>query len=92
MHMDWPWWRPSSRAAPGSALGSASGALVANAKLQPFIATLAMMSFARGFAKYITGGQKISTDVTQGDKVIIKELPASSRTIDSRISAGTCRS
>ena len=35
-----------------------------------------MMSFARGFAKYITGGQKISTYVTQGDKVVIKELPA----------------
>ncbi len=76
MHMDWPWWLAIIACLGlGAVLGSASGALVSNAKLQPFIATLALMTFARGFAKYITGGQKISTYVTQGDKVIIKELP-----------------
>lgn len=73
----------------GAALGSVSGILVARAKLQPFIATLAMMSFARGFAKYITGGKKISTYVTQADgKVVIKELPHILRLIDSRILGG----
>ncbi len=89
MHMDWPWWLAIIACLfLGSALGSASGALVSRARLQPFIATLALMSFARGIAKYITGGQKISTYVTQGDKVIIKELPAVFKTIDSRIFGG----
>ena len=89
MHMDWPWWLAVIACLVlGSALGSASGALVSNAKLQPFIATLAMTEFARGVAKYITGGQKISTYVTQGDKVIIKELPQIFKFIDSRILGG----
>jgi len=89
MHMDWPWWLAIIACLfLGSALGSASGALISNAKLQPFIATLALMTFARGFAKYITGGQKISTYVTQGDKVIIKQLPTVFKVIDSRILGG----
>jgi len=45
----------------GAFLGGVSGALSARFHLQPFIATLAMMVFARGLAKYISGGQKIST-------------------------------
>ena len=89
MHMDWPWWLAILACLGlGSLLGSASGALVSHAKLQPSIATLALMTFARGFAKYITGGQKISTYVTQGDKVIIKELPQVFKVIDSRILGG----
>ena len=89
MHMDWPWYLAIIAClVMGVVLGSASGALVSNAKLQPFIATLALMTFARGFAKYITGGQKISTYVTQGDKVIIKELPQVFKIIDSRILGG----
>jgi len=36
----------------------------------------------------LTGGQKISTYVTQGDKVIIKELPQVFKVIDSRILGG----
>ncbi|MCG8452020.1 MAG: ABC transporter permease [Spirochaetales bacterium] len=73
----------------GTALGSVSGTLVAGLKLQPFIATLAMMTFARGFAKYITGGQKISTYLTDADgNVIIKELPQIFQFIDSRIFGG----
>jgi ribose/xylose/arabinose/galactoside ABC-type transport system permease subunit len=35
----------------GSALGSASGALVSNAKIQPFIATLVLMYFAPGIRR-----------------------------------------
>jgi ribose transport system permease protein len=89
MHLDWPWWLAVLAClALGSALGSVSGALVANAKLQPFIATLAMASFARGLAKYITGGQKISTYVTKGGQVIIKQLPPIFKAIDSRILGG----
>ncbi len=89
MHMDWPWWLAIITCLlMGAAFGSASGALISNAKLQPFIATLALMTFAHGFARYITGGQKISTYVTQGDKVIIKELPQVFKVIDSRILGG----
>ncbi len=51
----------------GAACGAASGLLVANFSIQPFIATLAMMVFARGVAKWISGGQKISTAVLQSN-------------------------
>jgi len=73
----------------GGTLGAISGTLVSVLRLQPFIATLAMMTFARGFAKYITGGQKISTYLTNSNgEVIAKELPKIFRTIDSRIFGG----
>jgi ribose transport system permease protein len=51
----------------GTACGMASGGLIAKFKIQPFIATLAMMVFARGLAKWISGGQKVSTAVLQSD-------------------------
>ena len=51
----------------GTACGAASGLLVANFSIQPFIATLAMMVFARGVAKWVSGGQKISTAVLQSN-------------------------
>lgn len=44
----------------GLAAGAASGALVARFRLQSFIVTLAMMVFARGLAKRLSGGKKIS--------------------------------
>ncbi len=43
----------------GAACGLVSGMLVALLRLQPFIATLAMMAFARGLAKTLTGGVKV---------------------------------
>jgi ribose transport system permease protein len=51
----------------GGALGAASGGLIGRFKIQPFIATLAMMVFARGLAKWVSGGQKISTAILQSD-------------------------
>ncbi len=51
----------------GAACGVISGGLVAKFKIQPFIATLAMMVFARGMAKWASGGQKVSTAVLQPD-------------------------
>jgi len=51
----------------GLACGAASGAIISKFNIQPFIATLAMMVFARGLAKWISGGQKISTAVQQAD-------------------------
>jgi ribose transport system permease protein len=35
--------------------------------MQPFIATMSMMVFSRGVAKFISGGQKISTALQQAD-------------------------
>jgi ribose transport system permease protein len=53
--------------AAGTACGLVSGAFIARFKVQPFIATLAMMVFARGLAKFISDGQKVSTSVKQAD-------------------------
>ncbi len=51
----------------GTACGALSGGLIARFRVQPFIATLAMMVFARGLAKLVSGGQKISTAVQMSD-------------------------
>jgi len=51
----------------GMACGLISGTLISKWEMQPFIATLAMMVFARGAAKWISGGQKVSTAVAQSD-------------------------
>jgi ribose transport system permease protein len=63
----WPWWA----AVPaclliGTACGVVSGALTAKLKIQPFIATLAMMIFARGLARWLCDEQKIQPDLVQG--------------------------
>lgn len=44
----------------GAASGLISGSLIAFVRIQPFIATLAMMAFARGLAKYLAEGQVIT--------------------------------
>ena len=51
----------------GTLCGISSGLLISRFSIQPFIATLAMMVFARGVAKWASGGQKISTAVLQTD-------------------------
>jgi len=51
----------------GLLTGLTSGGLVAKFRIQPFIATLAMMVFARGMAKTVAEGQKVSTAVQQID-------------------------
>jgi len=51
----------------GLVCGAASGLIISRFNIQPFIATLAMMVFARGLAKWISGGQKISTAVQRAD-------------------------
>jgi ribose transport system permease protein len=51
----------------GMLSGFASGSLVSIFGLQPFIATLAMMVFARGLAKYVSSGQKISRAIPSAD-------------------------
>lgn len=43
----------------GLLLGAVNGVLVARCRLQPFVATLAMMIAARGIAKWVSGGIKV---------------------------------
>lgn len=43
----------------GAASGAISGMLVAFARVQPFVATLAVMAAARGLAKWLTDGVKV---------------------------------
>ncbi len=45
--------------AAGLAAGGVSGLLISRFRMQPFVATLAMMTGARGLAKYVSGGIKV---------------------------------
>jgi ribose transport system permease protein len=73
----------------GTALGSMSGLLVARMRIQPFIVTLAMMAFARGLAKVVSGGRKITNYVVLPDgSSRVVELPHAFGLIDSRILGG----
>jgi ribose transport system permease protein len=73
----------------GTAAGTVSGVLVARMRMQPFIVTLAMMVFARGLAKVVSGGQKITNYVTdaQGVAHLIK-MPRIFDLIDSQVLGG----
>ncbi|MHC4124525.1 MAG: ABC transporter permease [Planctomycetota bacterium] len=51
----------------GIACGATTGFFISRFSVQPFIATLAMMVFARGVAKWVSGGQKVSMAVQQSD-------------------------
>jgi ribose transport system permease protein len=70
----------------GSLTGLISGALITKLNFQPFIATLAMYTFARGLARLITEGKKVSTYIqTPSGEFITKDLPPIFRQIDRRI-------
>lgn len=70
----------------GAAVGAISGGLVAWGRLQPFIATLAMMVSARGLAKLISGGEKVSTALQAPDGTVkYVDVPHIFRVIDSRL-------
>lgn len=73
----------------GTALGSVSGLLVARMRIQPFIVTLAMMVFARGLAKVVSGGRKITNYVQEADGTSrVVDLPHVFGLIDSRVLGG----
>ncbi len=73
----------------GAACGVLSGSVIARFNVQPFVATLAMMVFARGVAKLISGGEKISTAVQQADgSYQYTEVPDLFNTLNSRILHG----
>ncbi|HOQ03917.1 MAG TPA: ABC transporter permease [Anaerohalosphaeraceae bacterium] len=68
IHWQWSWMSAVSLCLlAGIGCGVLSGWLIGPLRIQPFIATLAMMVFARGMAKWVSGGQKISTAVQQPD-------------------------
>jgi ribose transport system permease protein len=70
----------------GAGAGAASGALVAFARLQPFIVTLAAMVFARGLAKELSGGQKISSYFQGADgRFVTVPMPAVFGALDQRV-------
>ncbi len=73
----------------GGISGGLSGLVTARLRVQPFIATLAMMVLARGAAKYASGGMKVSTAVKGADgSYNYVEVPALFRGIDTRIFGG----
>jgi ribose transport system permease protein len=73
----------------GAACGAVSGSLVSFARVQPFVATLAMMVFARGLAKTVSGGMKVATAVAGPDGVMrYVEVPALFRALDAQLAGG----
>ncbi|HTL12432.1 MAG TPA: ABC transporter permease [Bdellovibrionota bacterium] len=87
LHLGWSGWAavPVCIAA-GLAAGTLSGSVISVFGVQPFVATLAMMVFARGLAKYLSGGQKISQAVqtATGDYKYV-DLPRAMAFLDSKI-------
>ncbi|RME90171.1 MAG: ABC transporter permease [Verrucomicrobia bacterium] len=90
IHWGWsPWAAVPAVLVIGAACGAVSGGLVAGFRIQPFIATLAMMVMARGLAKTVSGGMKVSTAVQQADgSYQYVPVPEVFRWIDSRILGG----
>ena len=87
IHWGWPpWLAVVGCLLVGAACGGAAGGVTAGFRIQPFIATLAMMVFARGLAKTISGGMKVSTAVKNPDGTYrYVDVPGAFRFIDSRI-------
>ena len=87
IHWGWsPWVSVPLCLLIGAASGGVAGGLAAGFRIQPFIATLAMMVFARGLAKTISGGMKVSTAVKNPDGTYrYVAVPNVFRFIDNRI-------
>lgn len=75
--------------AAGAACGALVGFFIARFRIQPFIVTLAMMVFARGIAKLVSGGEKISTAVQIADgSYEYVPIPPSFQFLDARVLGG----
>lgn len=84
-----PWLAVPLCLAGGAAAGAVSGALIAWGRLQPFIATLSLMVAARGLAKFVSGGEKVSTAVRNPDGSFrFVDVPPVFQAIDSRVWGG----
>lgn len=90
IHWGWPPWLAIPFALlVGAMAGAVSGALIARFGIQPFIATLAMMVCARGLAKTVSGGMKVSTAVKNPDGSFrFVEVPEVFRFLDGRVLGG----
>lgn len=90
IHWGWsPWLAVPLCLLLGLGCGAASGGVTAWFGIQPFIATLAMMVFARGLAKTVSGGMKVSTALKNADgSYHYVDVPGVFRFIDSRILGG----
>ncbi|HOE95436.1 MAG TPA: ABC transporter permease [Candidatus Sumerlaeota bacterium] len=89
IHHGWsPWLAIPACLAIGALLGAVSGALIAAFGIQPFIATLAMMVFARGLAKFVSHGMKVSNYVQTPEGYVALDMPAIHGLIDQRILNG----
>jgi len=87
IHWNWPAWEvvPATLVV-GALCGAVAGCVTAGWRVQPFIATLAMMVFARGLAKYASGGMKVSTAVQNADGTYrYVDVPPLFKFIDHRI-------
>jgi ribose transport system permease protein len=90
IHLAWPAF-PAILAVllAAGACGLVSGELISRFRMQPFIATLAMMVFARGLAKSISGGEKVSQAVLLPDgSPKYLDLPRVFSVIDSKVLGG----
>jgi len=87
IHWGWsPWVAIPACLAVGTACGAVTGGIIARFAIQPFIVTLSMMVFARGLAKYVSGGMKVSTAVQGADGTYsYVDVPEIFRLIDSRL-------
>jgi ribose transport system permease protein len=87
IHLGWTAWAAIPLVVlAGTICGLLSGGMVARFGMQPFIATLAVMVFARGFAKWVSGGQKVSCAVLNPDgSYRYAELPRIFSVIDHKI-------
>ena len=87
LHWGWsPWLAVPASLAVGAACGAVSGSLVSWGRFQPFIATLVVMVTARGLAKTVADGQKVSTAVAAPDgSMKYIELPGVFKALDSRV-------
>lgn len=90
IHLGWSAWIAVPLClAIGAGCGIASGTFIARYALQPFIVTLAMMVFARGMAKYVSAGKKISTYIqSEGGAFETVPLPKVFSLIDHRVFGG----
>jgi len=90
IHREWPAWAAIAVClAIGTGCGIVSGGLTARFGIQPFIVTLAMMVFARGLAKYISGGMKVSQAIRLPDDTYrFVGVPPIFQAIDSRLLGG----
>lgn len=87
IHWGWsPWLGVPLCLAFGGLCGGVAGGITAGFRIQPFIATLAMMVFARGLAKTLSGGMKVSRVVKTADGGYENvPVPGVFRLIDDRI-------